>query len=303
MSPRRRTTNITGIRGTGQVDYREVWRVFECYHPGCDALLKISETQMQQLMEGGQPITLECPKCDTINDSAVIGRAQRWKYCRVCEWLQPLDNFHKHRVTSAAFRSGRQFECSVCKNTVINPHLNPLRTADQHREAAQRRRLNGLVSGDTGRIDSRSIFERFEGRCFNCDRSLEFGSQGDLPYVLDHTLPARYLWPLTTESATLLCTQCNNAKHDQWPSTFYTDDRKLRRLSVLTGLPHRLLSGLPRLNPSAVARLRANVDEFLSQWIRYPDEIQRIRGMILDMTGIDIYDEARHVPGFLRDPG
>lgn len=46
--PRRETRNITGIRGTGAVNASEVWRVFECFRPGCDQLLKVSEDWIEE---------------------------------------------------------------------------------------------------------------------------------------------------------------------------------------------------------------------------------------------------------------
>jgi len=301
MSRRRPTKNITGIQGTGQVGYAEVWRVFECYRPGCDALLKISESEIERLSQAGEQVILTCPQCGFANDRSVIERAARWKYCRVCEWLQPLENFHKHRPNSASFRSGRQLECKICKNLRINPLLNPLRTTDQHRESAERRRLYVLLSGETEKIDGRAVFDRFGGRCFNCDRLLTYTVRGARGYNLDHTLPARLLWPLSTSSATLLCDECNNAKHDQWPAIFYQETSKLKRLAVLTGIPHEILSGPPQVNPEAIERLRANIDEFLTQWIRYPEEIKQIRRLIREMAGVDIFEGAKVVPAFLLE--
>jgi len=301
MPRRRATINITDIRGTGQVNYAEVWRVFECYRPGCDALLKMAESEIEQLAQAGEPIVFACPKCGFANDRAVLERAARWKYCRVCEWLQPLENFHKHKPNAASFRSGRQLECKVCKNLRINPQLNPLRTTDQHREASDRRRLYVLLSGETEKIDSRAVFDRFGGHCFHCGKPLIYKARGVRDYDLDHTLPAKLLWPLKTSSATLLCNDCNNAKHGQWPGDFYKEAGKLKSLSVLTGIPYELLNGPPQVNPEAVERIRANIDDFLTRWVAYPDEIKRIRTMIQEMTGIDVFEGAKVVPGFLLE--
>ena len=55
---RRRTRNITGIRGSGTVDATGVWRVLECTNPVCDCLMKVSED-----LEGFPNITMACPKC------------------------------------------------------------------------------------------------------------------------------------------------------------------------------------------------------------------------------------------------
>lgn len=297
--PRRPTRNITGIAGTGAVDYKVVWRVLECCKPGCDALLKVSEDE-----PGFPEVTTKCPKCGSEIGPDFIQRAPQWKYCRVCEWLQPLDAFHRHKPNSSSFRSGRQLECKVCKNLRINPNLNPKRTADQHREAAQKRRLYALLSGEPGKIDSKKVFDRFHGRCFKCGEKLKYTARGRGNFRLDHTLPAKLLWPLTTENATLLCGEdvndCNNHKHDLWPAKFYTKP-KLRELAVLTGFPFDSLAGSPKLNPAAVAKLRANVDQFLQRWIEYQDEISRIRKLVLEMEGFDIKQHAHSWPAFLDE--
>lgn len=297
--PRRETRNITDIRGTGTVDANAVWRVFECFSPGCDQLMKVSEDWVAEQRASGTPIIVQCPRCGFLNTEDVVERAARWKYCRVCEWLQPLDNFHKHKPRGRSFRSGHQLECRVCKNTRINPELNPKRTSDQHRESSQRRRLYSLISGDEGRIDSHAVFERFGGHCFNCDKPLIYKTRGAKEYDLDHTLPARYLWPINTRSATLLCSECNNAKHDKWPSEFYRPEQ-LKALARLTSIEYDFLSGPPSLNPKAVEAILANVDRFIEQWIAYPDDIKKVRQLIKEMNGTDIFEWASTVPDFLK---
>ncbi len=296
---RRVARNVTNIRGTGVVNASEVWRVFECYRPGCDQLMKVSEDWLKTEQAQGHLAGAKCPRCGFENPPAIIERASRWKYCRVCEWLQPLENFHKHKPTGRSFRSGRQLECRVCKNTRINPDLNPKRTSDQHREASQRRQLYHLLSGEEGKIDSRAIFERFERQCFNCGKPLVYKARSAKGYGIDHTLPAKYLWPLTTARATLLCADCNNAKHDKWPSEFYKP-AQLKRLARLTSIEYDLLDGAPRLNPIAVTRIVANVDQFIEQWIAYPEDITKVRELILEMEGKDIFALARIVPDFLK---
>jgi hypothetical protein len=120
-------------------------------------------------------------------------------------------------------------------------------------------------------------------------------------------LPARFLWPLQT-GPTLLCQDCNGGKAESWPSQFYKRDakniavEKLRRLSVLTGISYDLLAGPPQLNPDAAEWLMAHADEFIVRWIRYPEEIKRIRRTMKDMTGQDIFSVASVVPPFLKEP-
>lgn len=291
--PRRETKNVTNIKGTGQADYTVVWRVLECGRAGCDHLFKVSEDAPAFRQTG-----LTCPKCKHKNKPALIQRGARWKYCRVCEWLQPLENFHRHKSDRGSFRSGHQLECRACKNTLINPFLNPKRTSDQHRESTERRRLYELLAGEE-KLDSETIFRRFSGRCFRCGKPLHRTGKGRKEYQLDHTLPARLLWPLV-KGPTVLCKDCNNAKHEKWPAEVYSKP-KLRELSVLTGIPYELLSGKPCLNPEAVKKLRANIDAFLRRWIKYPNEIKKVRKLVLDFEGVDIFEEAQAVPNFLLE--
>jgi len=265
-----------------------VWRVFECGRRGCSYLIKFQEDTPDF-----PNIEVECPTCGFGNTADFIRRGSQWKYCRVCEQLQPIGNFDRHR----RFSSGRQLECKSCKK-LINAVLNPRRTADQHREAAQHRRLYNLLAGQEGRLESERVFERFRSQCFSCDKALDYSAKGT--YAIDHTLPAKYLWPVSTETATLLCDECNNAKHEKWPSEFYSE-AQLRKLSFLTGIPYPVLAGRPMVCPDALRRLLSDVDGFLVQWIRYPTDIKRIRTLIREHAGIDIYNRAHNVPDFLLD--
>ena len=261
--------------------------------------MKVSEDWIEDQRAKDEPVAIECIICGFLNNTSVIDRAARWKYCRVCERLQPLDNFHRHKPSSKSFRSGRQLECSTCKNTLININLNPKRTSDQHREASQRRRLYSLLAGQEEKIDSQVVFERFESKCFNCGKPLTYKARGAEDYDLDHTLPAKYFWPLGTSNATLLCSECNNAKHDKWPAEFYAPER-LKALARLTSFNYGLLSGPPQLYPKAVEAILANVDGFIELWVDRPDDIKKIRQLILDMNGVDIFTKASTVPDFLK---
>lgn len=232
---------------------------------------------------------------------AVISHGAPWKYCRVCERLKPFEAFDRHTASSRGFRSGRQLECKACKK-LVNAVLNPLRTRDQHRESSDRRRLYGLLAGGK-KLNEGEVYRRFDSKCFNCGKQLARGEGS-----VDHTLPAKLLWSLS-EGRTLLCHDCNGAKAEHWPSQFYkrdainVDTEKLRKLSVLTGIPYELLAGPPRLNPDAVKWLENNMDEFLVRWIKYPEEIKRIRKIVKDMERLDIFAFATTIPPFLRDEG
>jgi len=301
---------VTGICGTGEVDANEVWRVLECSARGCDHLLRVSEDT-----DNFPDTEVVCPKCGRKTGKEHILRAPRWKYCRVCEWLQPIGEtlsrsgttrgktagsaFHYHKPRGRSFRSERQLECKECKKE-INRVLNPLRTSDQHRESAQTRRMYSILSGEVGKLDSRRIFDKFEGKCFKCGKKLTIAKRGPKDFAIDHTLPVRLLWPATTENATLLCKTHNAEKSDRWPSEFYSKE-ELQRLSVLTSIPFDVLSGKPRINPEAVDLIRANIDTFLAKNIRHPREIRRIRELIRNETGLDIKEDARNWPSFLDD--
>ena len=290
---RRPTKNRSGIRGTGAVSYNELWRVFGCARPGCDALLKVPNRTLEN--PESAPFLHPCSACGHMHADADATKGSVWKYCRVCEQLQPIENYHRHR----RFATGRQLECKTCKNSRINAHGNPLRTRDQHREAAERRRLYVTLAGEE-KCDERRVYAAFDHRCFRCDCALAPGEG-----CIDHTLPAMYLWPLST-GPTLLCHDCNGAKAEQWPSEFYRrgdqpDRATLQRLAVVGGIPYDVLAGTPRFNPDAVARIVRGIDEFLVRWIRYPDDIKRLRRRIFEKEGVDIYASATHVPEFLRE--
>jgi len=219
-----------------------------------------------------------------------LREAQSYKYCIVCNTMKPLDFFDRH----SARISGRQGECRLCKKA-YNEIKNGTRLTDQHREAAQKRRLYLDLAG-VARINSKQIEQRFGYCCFNCGKDLSQVTK-NTEKPLDHTLPVFYLWPLTTETATLLCRECNGNKSGMWPSEFYTD-AKLRELSAVTGLEYSLLSGKPTYNPTALANLqRAEmVDALLTKYAPYIErELIPLRNRILRDAGIDFFKFASNI--------
>lgn len=220
-----------------------------------------------------------------------LAEAARYKYCLYCSALLPLDAFDQH----SARQSGRQGECRLCK-AWYNGVKNQTRLAEQHREASQRRRLYGLLSGQE-RIDIPAIHERFGGRCFKCHAEIRLNGTNQR---LDHTLPAKLLWPYSTDTATLLCDACNGTKTGKWPSEFYSA-AEIRGLSRLTSIPHDILAGPPSLNPDAVATVLNDVDKFIEDWIAQPDDIRKVRRLIMEFEGVDMFDLASTVPAFLKD--
>lgn len=159
-----------------------------------------------------------------------------------------------------------------------------------------------MLAQEAGKIDSRAIFEKFGGTCFKCGRELQHSAKGHGDFQLDHTLPARLLWPLTTENATLLCAQCNNEKHDRWPSEIF-NTQQLRRLARPTGYEYALLAGEPQVNDHAVERIFEDPDAFIEEWIGYPEEIKKVRRMILEYANVDIFENAASVPNYLKEGG
>ena len=294
------------VRGMGDI----VFKGFQCLSPECEEFIFVRKDDISEFFE------ITCPSCghlhkygdeaifydyellNTTNSSVIkegsfsilhddyVAESNEFKYCIICCTLKPLDNFDKH----SARKSQRQGECRLCK-AVYNALKNPTRTTDQHREAAQKRRLYmDLTNGE--KIESKAIYQRFGFKCFKCGQDLtqDFESKSILSGNLDHTLPAKFLWPLTSDNATLLCRRHNGEKAEKWPSQFYTDS-ELKRLVTLTGIPYNTLTSTPHYNPDAIERLREPefIDNLLSKYAAYMDEIILVRNRILVATGLDMF--------------
>jgi hypothetical protein len=301
------------VKGMGDV----VFRGFQCLNPDCTNWLTVRADEVVEDFE------VKCPNCNFIHRSGeeveiyeyalrnikigavvesgkftvlmddYIGETQLYKYCIVCCALKPLELFDLH---SARRASRRQGECRLCKKT-YNSIKNQTRIADQHREAAQKRRLYVEITGPT-KIDSAAIRARFGGRCFKCGCDLTDPLNGRL----DHTLPVSHLWPLMTDNATLLCEKDNGTKSGKWPSEYYTAE-ELKRLAVLTGIAHELLAGPPQVNPGALAQLKRKefVDQMLAKYARYIDEIIKLRNRILRQAGFDFFSVTESIsPAIVR---
>lgn len=223
----------------------------------------------------------------TIFHEDYINESQKYKYCIVCNTMKPLHYFDNHKDRM----SGRQGECRLCKKS-YNEIKNGTRLSDQHRESAQKRRLLLDISGNP-KINSKEIEKRYGNKCFCCGKDLSNVSS-KLEKPLDHTLPVYYLWPLSTENATLLCRNCNGSKSGTWPSKFYNDNQ-LKRLSILTGFDYALLAGEPQYNPEAMEALHDSnkVDMLLEKFAAYIDEIIKLRNRILIDTGYDFFTVSK----------
>ena len=288
-----------------------VFKGFQCLRPDCREFIFVQKDDISEFFE------ISCPTCANVHkygdeakfydyklrdlreDSILkegeftilhddyLEEAEEFKYCIICCTLKPVTMFDQH----SARKSKRQGECRLCKS-VYNTLKNPTRTTDQHRESAQKRRLYMDFAGGE-KIDSKNVYERFRYKCFKCGKDLRQDIQAESARRggnLDHTLPVRFLWPLTTRNATLLCARHNLEKTDKWPSEFY-DDRKLKSLVTLTGIPYDTMAGLSFYNPEAIRRLSDAefVNALLEKHAAYMNEMILIRNRILIATGLDFF--------------
>jgi hypothetical protein len=160
----------------------------------------------------------------------------------------------------------------------VNTALNHLRTSTQHREDALRRRAFELLVRKLLNIDwiyhsfrnlngiefDKFIWEKFDKKCFNCDKNIASPRDMDL----DHTMPLAFLYPLD-ETATCLCSTCNSSKSDLFPIDFYKEEQ-LVKLSTLTGLSMKILSSrFP--NERAIKELKNNLKWFFEEFITFED--------------------------------
>jgi hypothetical protein len=185
---------------------------------------------------------------------------------------------YKHDNGSLISFYGHQLECKACKKFFVNSALNHLRTSTQHREDALRRRAFELLvrellglewiyhefRGKTGKEFDKSIWEKFEKKCFNCSKDIKTPKEMDL----DHTMPLVNLYPLD-ESATCLCPTCNGLKSDLFPVDFYSS-AQLERLSVITGLDYKLLTSREP-NIKAITELRRRIKWFFDDFLKFEE--------------------------------
>lgn len=302
------------VRGMGDI----VFKGFQCLNSECLEFIFIRKNEI------GDDFEITCPRCERVmlsgdetqfyeytledqrNNSIIeegkftilhddyIEEAQEYKYCIICNAIKPLDLFDRH----SARKSGRQGECRLCK-AVYNSIKNKTRLTDQHREAAQKRRMYLDLSGNA-KIESEEIYKRFDYRCFKCKKDLRRVDAKERP--LDHTLPVVFLWPLTTENATLLCREHNSEKSGKWPSSYYSD-RELKNLAVLTGVQYETLAGHSHYNPEAIERLKISeqVDRILTKYAAYMSEIIKLRNRILEHGNFDFFQHSTTIsPAWIR---
>lgn len=288
-----------------------MYRRFECMSLECTGVLTVPDSDC------GDGFAISCPECGYLHFDGgsvqmfdyhlldkrtkreishgpfapthriYLERAARVKYCLLCCTLQPLENFGRH----ARRVSQRQGECKMCKD-LYNGLKNETRLTEQHREAADTRRLLRELSGETRVEDISELLDRFDHCCFNCGTELADHPGQDDGFYLDHTLPVSWLWPLDF-GPTVLCRICNSEKGDRWPREFYKEDERiLRRLATKTGIPLEWLVGRPTFYPEAIEWMKERPTEIIERWVKYPDKLRSLRTRILGATGEDVFANA-----------
>ena len=294
------------VKGMGD----KTFRGFQCLEKECTEFIFVQAETIDP------DFSIECPTCGFIHQAGettalydyelirdnskiesgpfeilhddYVGESKEFKYCIVCGALKPFELFSTHGTR----RTSRQGECRTCKQ-VYNSIKNQTRLVEQHREASQKRRLYTHFE-EKDKMDVAAIYARFGNQCFKCGLDLAADLAAGATKKegnLDHTLPVFYLWPLTTNNATLLCREHNGEKAEKWPGAYYSD-AALKKLSGLTGIEYRLLSDDPKINPDALKKLEDSefVEALFEKFAKYPGELLRLRNRILRATGFDFLD-------------
>ena len=295
---RRSIKNRTGFANKEGVNHKEAWVCFPCVKCGHTVTARIGMS-LPTLEEAMDNCVWVCPSCgyahSVLSDipstmdnfpeewrssedphcqsfwTAFFRMATKdvfsyWKYCSKCGRLLPVSCFDKHndKAGSSAWKPlNRQAECKACK-AAINANLNKERTKEQLFEGTINRRIGDLLSSTDEKANPKDVFERFGGRCFKTGKILDYNDRKS--WHIDHIMPSKYFWPLTTDNAALLSSEANEAKSGKWPSEFYTD-KELVELSKITGAPlEKISSKEPIYNMDidpnkAVEKLFGNIRE------------------------------------------
>lgn len=228
----------------------------------------------------------------------------------VAEHRRPCDHAgfgrikHSEGTAERQLEYGFQLECRFCKKFEVNAAHNPQRTASQMKEDSARRRAFELLldylyegtpslrySQETGSDLAADVFERFNGRCFKCNKV--FDHEGEMH--LDHTRPLALLWPLD-KYATALCAQHNSEKRDRLPRDYYSED-EIGRLAVITELSFEELLD-EHSNVEAIDLLYEQLDWFFDVFLE-SDDLQKVRD---GKRAVDLLLKSLH-KAILRYPG
>lgn len=270
---RRKTKNITDIPRVKGIPYHDAWCSYTCINCGARNYELIGKELISPKM-AFESCNWECDICHFVHckesnlpfahwpEDAVdslLTPAQRfwqaffrsatekpesyWKQCNTCGRVLPNADFSRHVGWGPL---EKQMECRSCK-AVINANLNPKRTAEQLRESSMKRRIAELLTKQSDeKLNVVKLFKKFRGKCFKTGKKLDIKKTST--WQIDHTLPAKYFYPLTERNATLLSSEANQNKSDMWPSKFYSN-KELVRLAKITGASLELLSNpIPILN-------------------------------------------------------
>jgi hypothetical protein len=309
---RRLTKNRTGIGRLEGVPYNDAWVGYICLK--CNTLN--NELVGKDLLKPDiayETSKWKCKKCGFIHSresnlpfksgnwpnaakKATSVKAQRfweaffristehsesyWKQCNTCGRILPFLSFSKH---SGFGPLERQMECRCCKGA-INAVLNPKRTKQQLYEASIRRRVAELFVEDSNeKVDIKKLFDRFNHRCFKTNKPLDINEKGT--WEIDHILPSKWLYPLSTANAALLSRNANQNKRDCWPSQFYTNT-ELIELAKITGADLGLLtSRKPIINKHI--DINNGVNKYLSVREK-SDLVKRIKEIKKILTDYDL---------------
>lgn len=293
---RRKSKNVTGISRLEGIPYHDAWVSYICVSCYSINYIRIGD-QLLDPLETFDSAVWQCRQCEYLHSKdsdvplenwpeeyrdsesltaerfwlgffriATEHKESYWKQCNVCGRILPFHAFSKHSNWGPL---ERQMECRGCKGS-INAVLNPLRTRQQHHEAAVRRRIADLlIEDDNEHIDIEQLFERFDGRCFKTKKTLNVDDRSS--WAIDHILPSKYLYPLSKENAALLSTEANSAKRDKWPSKYYTNN-ELIELAKITGANLSLLA-----NKSPVVNQAIDVNNCVSRFLTVREKSDLVR--------------------------
>jgi hypothetical protein len=185
--------------------------------------------------------------------------------------LLPIEEFTFRRADTKHLQINIEFSvqpfCKESKYKYVNSNGNSKRTKQQLFEGSVGSRCRGLITAMTGasnKIDLELIFNKFNNKCFCCDKNLDIKIRSQ--YEIDHVMPASGYWPLTQESATLLCENCNQKKKNHHPCFFYSKD-KIKELSNLVNMTFNNQDFNYILNDDALFEFNRNFDDVINKWL------------------------------------
>jgi len=321
---RRKTKNVTGIKRLENIPYHEAWVSFICINCKDLNLIRIGI----ELLSPNYAYENENWKCEncgfvhskdsnlpfsnwpeefTISESVQAQRfwsaffristehiSSYWKQCNSCGRILPFSAFSRHQGWGPL---ERQMECRGCKGA-INAELNPKRTKQQLHESSIRRRIADLLlEGENQKIEIEKLFQRFDSKCFKTKKPLDINDRSS--YNIDHILPSKYLYPLTSQNAALLSKEANDSKSDRWPSEFYTNS-ELIELAKITGANLELMT-----SRKSVINPNIDVDVCVARYLtvressNLPKRITELKKMLISYNLIEnLSEQNKKILGF-----